>query len=424
MEEEKKLIQELSKISKAIVTIIAIVEDTVSNQINNQCLTYGVPGQDTIWSGEIEMFENFTKKQNANMGNGQIESEVIELQKGSITKRKDNRWMGRYYDADKKQRCVYARTKKECIEKLKQALKELDKQKDSETTFGKTMTLNAWFDYWLNAYKSNLKESTLVNIKSYYSRSIEQIGKTSLNKLTANILKEHIDNLPTQNQKGHSYSLLSDMLDKALDNGLIKKNPMKLFVLPKSREKNADKKKNIKYLMQEEIDIIFKSFENSKYLNMVKFALYTGLRAGELSTLTWQDIDFVNKTITVDKQFNITTKKISDTKTEASNRTIPLFSKAEEVLLSIKKKSNFVFGLKGFSATCTKKSKEINVPFSAHSLRHTFANICRNAGVDDLTIQAWLGHDSVSVTRDTYFHSSDKEETEAIKKLELHLSDQ
>ena len=44
------------------------MEDTVSNQINNQCLTYGVPGQDTIWSGEIEMFEKFYKEAKCEYG--------------------------------------------------------------------------------------------------------------------------------------------------------------------------------------------------------------------------------------------------------------------------------------------------------------------------------------------------------------------
>ena len=53
------------------------------------------------------------------MGNGQIESEVIELQKGSITKRKDNRWMGRYYDADKKAKVRLCSHKKRMHRKIK-----------------------------------------------------------------------------------------------------------------------------------------------------------------------------------------------------------------------------------------------------------------------------------------------------------------
>lgn len=55
---------------------------------------------------------------------------------------------------------------------------------------------------------------------------------------------------------------------------------------------------------------------------MILTAIYTGLRLGEIMALTWDDIDFKHKTISVNKSYDYHSHQIKTAKTEGSNRTI------------------------------------------------------------------------------------------------------
>jgi integrase len=149
--------------------------------------------------------------------------------------------------------------------------------------------------------------------------------------------------------------------------------------------------------------------------DMIRFALNTGLRTGEIFTLRWSDVDFEKSILNV---FAPKTQK---------TRAVPINSEARKVLeaWALGRKCEFVFynletgkpfvDLKsGFGRAC-RKAKIDGVTW--HTLRHTFASRLVNRGVDIVTVQQLLGHSAVTVTM-RYTHTNLDSKHAAVAKLE------
>ena len=173
------------------------------------------------------------------------------------------------------------------------------------------------------------------------------------------------------------------------------------------------------------LSILFENFD--RYKMGVFICLYTGIRIGELCALQWKDISFSEKVIVVEHTMQrlqnddpnalYKTKIIvTEPKSKASVRTIPL---PDFVLNAIKpflgSPSAYVL-----SGNCQEiieprtmqnrfkgylEAGQIN-DANFHSLRHTFATRCIEAGFDVKTLSEILGHSSVKITLDRYVHSS------------------
>lgn len=137
--------------------------------------------------------------------------------------------------------------------------------------------------------------------------------------------------------------------------------------------------------------------------DLVRFALNTGLRIGEIFSLRWENVDLKRKMITI---FAPKTGKL---------REVPLTDDAFKVLLAwwMGKRSEFVFynpdtgkpfvDLKaGLSLACRKAGVS---GVSWHTLRHTFASRLVNRGVDIVTVKELLGHSAITVTM-RYAHTN------------------
>jgi integrase len=149
--------------------------------------------------------------------------------------------------------------------------------------------------------------------------------------------------------------------------------------------------------------------------DVIRFALNTGLRTGEIFTLRWSDVDFEKSILNV---FAPKTQK---------TRAVPINSEARKVLeaWALGRKSEFVFynletgkplvDLKsGFGRACRKAGID---GVSWHTLRHTFASRLVNRGVDIVTVQQLLGHSAITVTM-RYTHTNLDSKHAAVAKLE------
>jgi integrase len=105
------------------------------------------------------------------------------------------------------------------------------------------------------------------------------------------------------------------------------------------------------------------------------------------------DIDKTNKLI-----------KITGTKTDSSERIVPLLPQVESLQFPLPRisKSRFQIAIR-------EASKKLGLVITAHSLRHTFATRCREAGVDLKTYSEWLGHKQTGITIDLYSAHTTKE---------------
>ena len=237
---------------------------------------------------------------------------------GSIRKRKDGRWEGRYtagYDPKTGKRIirnVLGKTQAEVKEKLKAAIAESQgievRKSDDE------YTIAAWLRTWYELYaKPNVRTATA----NCYQLIIEQytvprIGNIKLKKLTTRHLqklyKELLENgrihIGKNQDKGlsttavHSVHLmLHCALERAVKERLIPRNPCEDCIVPKPR------KLDMKILTPEHMKAYLDAAEARGLLPMFYLELVSGLRKGELVALRWDDLDIRSKTISVSRQY-------------------------------------------------------------------------------------------------------------------------
>jgi len=134
------------------------------------------------------------------------------------------------------------------------------------------------------------------------------------------------------------------------------------------------------------------------------------MRASELINLTWQDIDFKQKCIYVEKTKN------------NESRTLPMHPEVENALTDYRKESNGekVFKYKNKDSlgnTFRKVMKRLGIKdLCFHSLRHTFGTNLGMNGVDIKTIQELIGHKSIIMTM-RYSHPTPEHKKTAINSL-------
>jgi integrase len=210
-------------------------------------------------------------------------------------------------------------------------------------------------------------------------------------------------------------TVLRHMMSKAVKWELIDKNPsngVKALPVPQSLERILD--------IDEESRLLAACDQiRSKVLRpAIILALNTGMRRGELLSLTWDQIDFKHNVL-----------RIMNAKSHSGIRSIPLNKMAREVLtdLNQQKTSSYVFPSnrkkdsklrdlkKGFRRAVTLADLDANLRF--HDLRHTFATRLVQAGVDIITVQHLLGHAKITMTA-RYAHSPDASRIAAVKQLD------
>ena len=165
------------------------------------------------------------------------------------------------------------------------------------------------------------------------------------------------------------------------------------------------------------------------------------LRINEALALTWDDVDFENRKISINKTFARTNKLVSDKhyfvqtpKSKTSRREIPLCDSALKLLSKLKEENNnsnaeWIFCIRDGTAISSmyldvslqklivklnkeeeKKAAEENrepITFpkiTPHSFRHTFATRCFESGINGKIVQKYLGHSSMAMTMDLYTH--------------------
>ncbi len=196
-------------------------------------------------------------------------------------------------------------------------------------------------------------------------------------------------------------ALIKVIFSKAIQWGKFnRENPVKK--VKNFRENNE----RLRYLSKEEIAKLLEHCGGE--LNaLVKFALNTGMRRGEIMALTWNDVDIHNRII-----------YIRNSKSGAS-RQVPMNSGAKDVLLSLRKgsdNSNVFSSNYRSQFECAIRRSQIKGA-SFHTLRHTAASHLAMAGVDLLTISRILGHSNVKMTM-RYAHLSPDFMANAMQRLD------
>lgn len=357
---------------------------------------------------------------------------------GSIRKRKDGRWEGRYtagYDPQTGKRViknVLGKTQAEVKEMLKSAIEESQKLDISKAG---TYTVAEWTRTWYEVYA---EPRIRPNTKEYYTNYIENhivpnLGKIMLDKLTTIQIQRFYNNLQKNGRvqrKGYPklkdkslsprvvrgvHTLLSNCLDQAVAERLILTNPTQGCKLPKLE------KKEMHILPQEKIGMYLAEAERRGLLAAFYLELTTGLRRGELLALLWTDLDIEARTISITKQVNRIKGEllVSPPKTQNSIRTLAIPQQAVDLLIAEhakhpsnpymfpSPKTGTMYDPDAFRRIHGKILKAIGAEHVRfHDMRHLFATLSLKNGVDVKTLSAALGHYSAGFTLNTYTHAT------------------
>lgn len=367
-----------------------------------------------------------------------------------LSQRKDGIYQGRYKDRFGKIKYIYGAKLSEVKKELTVAIAE----NVQFTSIRDEIKLDDWFNRWIEVYKKkSVRPNTLREYTHIYNKNISPfLGNRNINSFVKSDIQTLIDKIADDNYKYERQNkikvILNDMFSRAIEDDLMIKNPAKGVKL------RADKELKAFALTAEQQIEFLEASKGTFYDNLYNVALNTGLRPGELFALTPNDIHLdegyidVNKTLVYQKYLDDTCKTfhIEPPKTKQSYRQVPINSECLKYLEKQfelkdivkhkrpKEQNNYLFvtsyntplNSQVYSDSIKAIVKQINLArsfddefplFSGHTLRHTFATRCFEAGVQAKVVQSYLGHATLKMTMDLYTHVTEERAAVDIERI-------
>jgi len=357
----------------------------------------------------------------------------------NISKRKDNRWEGRYIigrraDGRAIYRSVYGNSYSEVRAKLLPLKMEAMKTPAGERFLG---TFGEYAELWLVEKARNIKPST----RDHYLRCLQNHILPTLGRRPAQQLcpQDASDFRAGLDQKGlgggtirNILRLLGALTKRAALTGAIERDICLDMEIPTPP---SYKTEALTLSEQKRVERVALQSENGF---AAVLALYTGLRIGELCALRWEDVNLDARVITVNKTVQrlrnhdehgaLTVINIGAPKSESAFRVVPLPDCLLPQLhhLRAQGKGDYVISCRGGLA----EPRVVQYRFERllqlaalrhvnfHALRHTYATRCMELGMDVTTLSKLLGHSSVKMTLDIYTDSLMEHRMQAVRLLD------
>ena len=391
------------------------------------------------------------------------------LKTGESYRAAENRYMYRYKDERTGTRvAVYAADLPELREKEKEIQKRIDSGLVT-TSEAKKVDLNTLYEH----YKATLqiRDATMANYNALWDHHVKNdIGGMRVVDIRASHIRTFYAEMT---RKGYAWGTLKiihgifcPLFNMAMEDEIILRNPAVGNLAGygiKPKEKEALTRDEQKKLM----DFVSGSNSYNIHKPLLEIMIGTACRVGEVSGLTWDNVDLKARELTIDHQ--IIYKNLGegwkfyrhDPKTEAGKRIIPISDTLHRAFVEQKKNQlmlgvrhdveaaglmNFVFTaksgmpyapnalnniLKNIVGAYNKKEqkaaiRELRIPeelphLSCHSLRHTGCTRMAENGMDLKVLQYIMGHADASVTMDIYNHTSKERVFAEMDKMDMAM---
>ena len=361
----------------------------------------------------------------------------------TITKRSDGRFQAKIKVRKGQYKIVYGKTPEEVEKRAVEAERRL------KIGIADDLTVADFIDYYCDLLRESKSPGQYELIRARLAVFSHFAGNFSIFEIKQNDIQAALNKIALRNPytgKPSSEKTMKDyrrevfnLFENAVDNDFFEKNPAKKLTIPKI----ADKPKERRALTEEERNRII-SFEHRAQLPLM-IMLFSGLRKGELTALKWSDIDLDRKTISVTKSYDFKQHTLKSPK-NGKSRLVSIPDILVDFLIKQPNRNGSVVisahnkmmtetawkrllesyfadvnaAIVGENKFSPRRKMQIE-PFSWHCLRHTYATILYEAGVDVLTAQQQMGHSSPEITLQVYTHLAEAKKAQSVEKLNEFL---
>lgn len=376
-------------------------------------------------------------------------------------KRKDERYrvqiyLGRDENGKSRYKQVYGKSPKEANKKADKVRLELGKGLD---ILSQRDTFAQWADDWLRGKKA---AKITAGQKANYDHAVsvwkEELSGLEIGQIRADDIERKLISMQEENYADRTIAFYKSTIKQILRRAVgrvLANNPVDQVQLTTSMHK-AEKRRA---LTNEEQQWIWDTPHRCQPVAIIM--MLSGLRRGELAALTWQDVDFNNNTITVNKVIEYPPNDVPTlrhmTKSDCSMRVIDVPQKLIDYMQSLPRDNVLivhtvtgrVMTVSAWTALWSSYMKVLNrkygtrtpadlermkkpgqhlfdmtiPPFTMHWMRHTFCTIMYLAGVDVVQARAQMGHADVTTTLKIYTHLDAAHKRKAADKLNAYFSD-
>lgn len=302
----------------------------------------------------------------------------------------------------------------------------------------------AFIDYYIEWYKTYKEPRSSNATKRFYDYCIEVIrknfGKQKITSINRQRYQQFINNFG-QGKSKHTVIKVNAYIRVCVKNAVYDGIIPRDFTQQVELSWDDEKTRKIDYLSITEMKQVIAYLKNnrSSYYTgryMILTAFYTGMRLSEIQALSWDDVDYENKTISINKSWDAKLKEFKPTKTGSSNRTIRVNDELLNLLDDLKQnKTDLIFENPRYhnipnSATINKvlrrqlESAGVHKDdINFHSLRHSHVAYLLERDVPLYAISKRLGHSNMTTTANQYAYLIDEFRARSDYQIEQAIND-
>lgn len=270
-------------------------------------------------------------------------------------------------------------------------------------------------DEWWGEIYDTVAPSTLKGYKAAYHAIVDEFGDQPIRAITPQQIRNYLKRLARTGLTTKTLKTYLQIMRQICEHGVtcdnydLDYNPCVRVSLPEGRAST----RRLAASPEDEKKIR----DNPDVWLLPYLLLYTGLRRGEALALTWADIDLGAMVIHVTKSLDLSSSRsaVKSPKSAAGVRDVPILAPLHPYLLHKGADTSPVFPDDDgdylsaghikykWSAYCA----QLGITATAHQLRHSYATMLHDQGIDLKTAQYWLGHSTAAMTQDIYTHVRD-----------------